>query len=257
MLRATALKISEVLLKTEGGEVTLTPETGCFIDRKSPKCSRTKHKHDILQLSLSGEMGSSLKAHWFCFCSLVRMMSSGTKSFNYWQIVLWWTLEKTNWDQNVLTFENPVDQRVYCNESGHAPWKCPLDIDQRSDLHPLVAGCSKNLSWGAHPTLEDCSRSLCVLLVAHPASITWTFIDTSLFILYCLQPSSISRFVDLLLKRTARISSNGVRGLRASLLVPDRWTDSDSSPEPLISSQAESKTPLKASAVSCERDSGS
>lgn len=62
MLRATALKISEVLLKTEGGEVTLTRETGCFIDRKSPKCSRTKHKHDILQLSPSGENGLLFKS---------------------------------------------------------------------------------------------------------------------------------------------------------------------------------------------------
>lgn len=88
MLRATALKISEVLLKTEGGEVTVTRETGCFIDIKSPKCSRTKHKHDTLQLSPGGEMGSSLKAQWFGFCSLVQMMNSGTKSFNYWQIAL-------------------------------------------------------------------------------------------------------------------------------------------------------------------------
>lgn len=74
--------------------MTLTRETGCFIDRKSPKCSRTKHKHDILQLSPSGEMGSSLKVRWICFCCLVRMTSSGTKSFNYRQIALWWTLER-------------------------------------------------------------------------------------------------------------------------------------------------------------------
>lgn len=35
MLRATALKISEVLLKTEGGEVTLTRETACVIGKKA------------------------------------------------------------------------------------------------------------------------------------------------------------------------------------------------------------------------------
>lgn len=38
ILRATALKISEVLLKSEGGEMTLTPEPSCSIHKESPKC---------------------------------------------------------------------------------------------------------------------------------------------------------------------------------------------------------------------------
>lgn len=44
--RATkkSLKISEVLLKSKGGEMTLTPEPSCSIHKESPKCLAHKHK---------------------------------------------------------------------------------------------------------------------------------------------------------------------------------------------------------------------
>lgn len=53
ILRATALKISEVLLKSEGGEVTLTPEPSCSIHKESPKKAQSaSHKTQTQHLAI-------------------------------------------------------------------------------------------------------------------------------------------------------------------------------------------------------------
>lgn len=60
-LRATALQISEVLLKTEGGEVTLPSEPAALSSKTAQWALAQKHKYNISQLCPSRRTGSSAK----------------------------------------------------------------------------------------------------------------------------------------------------------------------------------------------------